>query len=136
MVQGSKVDFLLMSKRSRRTINNLFRASGASMESRTDFGRFIQAYNGIPILINDYISDTQTVGTSGAVCSSIYAGVLGEEKGGLYAAYNGGSNGQPIQIEEVGTLETKDANRTRVKAYVQLLQGSAVTLARLNGILP
>jgi len=135
MVQGGAPDFLLMSKRSRRKMSNLFRASGASMETRADFGRWIAVYNGIPILLSDYISDAQTVGTS-SDCSSIYAGKLGEDQGGLYAVYNSGGAGTPIMIEDIGALETKDATRTRLKMYVQLCQGSAVTLARLNGVRP
>lgn len=135
MVQGGAPDFLLMSKRSRRKMSNLFRASGASMETRADFGRWIQTYNGIPILLSDNISDAQTVGTS-TDCSSIYAGLLGQSKGGLWAMFNSGGAGQPIMLEEVGALETKDAWRTRVKMYAQLCQGSAVTLARLNGVRP
>jgi hypothetical protein len=135
LVQGGRVDFLLMSKRSRRHMSTLFRASGASMETRIDFGRWINAYNSIPILISENISDAQTVGTS-TDCSSIYAGLFGQEKGGLYAAFNSGGAGTPIMIEDVGALETKDASRTRLKMYVQLCQGSAVTLARLNGVRP
>jgi hypothetical protein len=134
-VQGMRAEFLLMSKRTRRSLNTLFRASGASMETRADFGRFIQYYNGIPILIDDYISDAQTVGSS-SDCSTIYAGMLGEEHGGLYAVYNSGGQSTPIIVEDIGALETKDATRTRVKMYMQLCQGSAVTLARLIGIRP
>lgn len=135
LVQGNRVDFLLMSKRSRRSLNTLFRTTGSTMETRNEFGRFIAHYNTIPVILSDWISDAQTVGTS-VDCSVIYAGVLGEADGGLWCAYNSGGKSQPIMIEDVGALETKDAWRTRVKMYPQLLQGSAVTLARLTGVRP
>ena len=135
LVQGSMPDFLLMSKRTRRQISSLFRASGASMETRADFGRWINVYNSIPMLLSDYISDAQTVGTS-TDCTSIYAGKFGQENSGAWAFYNSGGQQQPIMIEDIGALETKDATRTRVKSYVQLAQGSAVTLARMNGVRP
>jgi hypothetical protein len=135
LVQGSMPDFLLMSKRTRRQIASLFRASGASMETRADFGRWINAYNSIPMLLSDYISDAQTVGTS-VDCTSIYAGKFGQENGGVWSFYNSAGQQTPIMIEDIGALETKDATRTRVKAYVQLAQGSAVTLARMNGVRP
>lgn len=136
LVKGAAPDMLLMSRRSRRKINDLFRASGASMETRSDFGRFIQFFNGIPIGISDYIADTDVQGTSGATTSSIYALTFGQATGGIGALFNGGGSSNPIQIENVGALETKDATRTRVKAYVALAMYSTVKNARLYGILP
>jgi hypothetical protein len=135
-VQGSKPDALIMSKQTRRTLNGLARTAGSMLISNMDeFGRFVQFYNGIPILLNDWISDAQTVGTS-TDCSVAYAVTFGEENGGLFAFYNSGGAQTPIMVENVGPLETKDATRTRVKAYVQLAIGSAVKCARLNGIRP
>ena len=86
-------------------------------------------YDGIPVLVDDFVSDTQAQGTSGSVCSSLYAvkfgmdGVMGLEHGG-------------IQVEDVGELETKDATRWRVKWYAGLAVFSMLGVARVKGILP
>src|SRR6185312_12651545 len=77
-VRGGKPDMLLMSRRSRRSLNILARTSGSFLEAHRDqFGNMLQYYDGIPIGLNDYISDADTVGTS-ADCSTVYAMQFGE----------------------------------------------------------
>jgi hypothetical protein len=64
-VKGGKPDLLLMSRRTRRSLNVLARTSGTFLEAdRDECGGMLQFYDGIPIGINDYIGDAQTVGTS------------------------------------------------------------------------
>ncbi len=56
---------LLMSRRSRRKINSLVRASGSILATdRDSWGNFIQLWDGIPIGVNDWILDTHTVSDS------------------------------------------------------------------------
>ena len=113
-VQGGKPELLLMSRRSRRIVNKLARTSGSFLEAdRDEFGQMLQFYDGIPIGVSDYISDAQTVGTSND-CSTIYGLQMGE--GGLVGLTAPGS----LQVERVGSLETKDATRTRIKWYSSL----------------
>ncbi len=76
---------LLMSRRSRRKINSLVRASGSMLATdRDSWGNFIQLWDGIPIGVNDWILDTHTVAdsvetaTTGGSCSTIYALQFGE----------------------------------------------------------
>jgi len=78
-VKGGKPHILLMSRRSRRKMGALSRATGSGLleTDRNEFGMMVQYYDGIPIGINDYVSDALTVGSS-ADCSSIYAVQLGE----------------------------------------------------------
>ena len=130
LITPGRPDALLCSKRTRRKLSGLRRASGNLLETTVDaFGRHVTMYDGIPLLVDDFISDTQVQGTSGSVCSSVYAvkfgmdGVMGLEHGG-------------IQIEDVGELETKDATRWRVKWYSGLAIFSALGVARIKGILP
>jgi hypothetical protein len=130
LIKGGKPDMLLMSKRSRRTLNNLARASGAFLDSdRNQFGTMMQYYDGIPVGLCDFISDEQTVGTS-SDCSTIYAVQWGE--GALAGLTSPGG----LQVERVGSLEVKDATRTRVKWYVSLALFNAVKLAKLIGVRP
>jgi len=129
-VRGGKPDLLLMSRRSRRTLNEIARASGGFLEAdRDEFGRMVQYYDGIPIGLNDYIADDQTVGTS-TDCSTIYAMQFGE--GGLAGLTAPGG----LTVERVGSLETKDASRIRVKWYAGLALFNSVKLAKLVGVRP
>jgi len=130
LIKRGKPDILLMSKRSRRSLNNLARTSGGFLETdRNEFGQMVQYYDGIPVGICDYISDTKTVGTS-TDCSTIYAVQLGE------GALSGLTAPGGLQVERVGSLETKDASRTRVKWYVSLALFNTLKLAKLIGVRP
>ncbi|MCD6299911.1 MAG: phage major capsid protein [Dehalococcoidales bacterium] len=135
-VKGGKPDILLMSRRSRRKINALVRASGSGtmVTERDEFGSFIDLWDGIPIGVSDWILDTHTLtdsletGTTGGTCSTIYAVQFGE--GALCGLTSPGH----LQIEPVGSLETKDASRTRIKWYVSLALFSSVKAAALIGV--
>lgn len=129
-VKGGKPELLLMSRRSRRIVTKLARNSGSLLETdRDEFGQMLQFYDGIPIGVSDYIADNQTVGTS-TDCSTVYAFQMGE--GALSGLTAPGS----LQIERVGSLETKDATRTRIKWYTSLALFNALKLARLTGVRP
>jgi hypothetical protein len=129
-IKGGKPDLLLMSKRSRRTLNNLARTAGAFLETdRDEFGQMVQFYDGIPVGLSDYVADDQTQGTSND-CSTVYAMQLGE---GSLAGLTGPGG---LQVERVGSLETKDATRTRVKWYVSLALFNTLKLAKLIGVRP
>ena len=128
LVKPGKPDALLMAKRTRRKLSALRRASGNLLETDVDaFGRRALFYDGIPILTDDFIPTNETEGTSGAVCSSVYALKFGA--GGVMGLDNGG-----IQVEAVGELETKDATRYRVKWYCGMAVLADLGLARLKGI--
>jgi len=135
VVKGGKPAMLLMSRRSRRKINALIRAAGGMMETDRDkWGNFIQLWDGIPLGVNDWILDTHTVassletGTTGGTCSTIYAVQLGE--GALCGLTAPGH----ITAEPIGSLETKDASRTRIKWYVSLALFSSIKAAALIGV--
>ena len=134
-VKGGKPGVLLMSRRSRRKINALVRAAGGMMETDRDkWGNFIQLWDGIPLGVNDWILDTHVVsggvetGTTGGTCSTIYAMQFGE--GALCGLTAPGY----ITVERVGSLETKDATRTRIKWYVSLALFASVKAAALIGV--
>jgi HK97 family phage major capsid protein len=130
LLKGGKPDLLMMSKRTRRGLNALARASGGFLETdRNEFGQMVQFYDGVPIGVCDFISDAKTVGTSND-CSTIYAMSFGE--GGLAGITAPGG----LIVETVGSLETKDATRTRVKWYVSVALFNALKLAKLTGVRP
>lgn len=124
-------DALFASRRTRRKLSSLRRASGNLLETDVDqFGQRALFYDGIPLIVDDFISDTQVQGSSGSVCSSVYAVKFGERVG-----VAGIENGD-VQATPVGDLETKDAIRWRVKWYTGLTVQSMLGVARIKGILP
>lgn len=136
---------LLMSRRSRRGLQKLAVAQGWDLALSTVQGidRPVQHFGDVPILIDDSIVDTETIAsgafalkTTGAA-STIFALRLDET--GLF----GISADDPaatddleriIQLERIGTLETKDADRWRLKAYTALVLKETQAIARMDGI--
>ncbi|MGD9118095.1 MAG: phage major capsid protein [Dehalococcoidia bacterium] len=134
-VKGGKPDLLLMSRRSRRKLNALVRVAGGMIESDRDkWGNFVQLWDGIPIGVNDWILDSHTLsggvetGTTGGDCSTIYAFQMGE--GALCGLTSPGH----LTVEPIGSLETKDASRTRIKWYCSLALFSSIKAAALIGV--
>ena len=134
-VKGGKPDLLLMGRRSRRKINALVRAAGGMMEADRDrWGNFVQLWDGIAIGVNDWILDTHVISggvetdTTGGDCSTIYAFQMGE--GALCGLTSPGH----LQAEPIGSLETKDATRIRIKWYVSLALFSSIKAAALIGV--
>lgn len=127
-VRPGKPDLLIMSKRTRRKLKSLRRGDGVSTEMRlNEFGQQVETYDGIPILVDDFCPEDETMGT-GTALSSIWAVRFGQGHG-LMGLEHGG-----IAIEKVGELETKDATRHRIKWYCGLALFSELGLARLAGI--
>jgi len=128
LVRGGKPDLLLMSRRSRRKLATLARAQGSNLQvGQGKLGEFVELYNGIPVAISDWVKDNYTIGTSDD-CSAIFAFQMGE------GAVCGLTSPEMIQVERLGSLETKDAARTRVKWYVSLANFSIVKCAMLTGV--
>jgi hypothetical protein len=128
LVRGGKPDLLLMSRRTRRKIVALARAAGTNLligEGR--LGEAVEYYNGIPVAISDWVKDNYVVGTS-SDCSAIFAFQMGE------GAVCGLTSPEIIQVERLGSLETKDAARTRVKWYVSLALFSYMKAAMVTGV--
>jgi hypothetical protein len=128
VVRGGKPDLLLMSRRSRRKVAALARAAGQNLligEGR--LGEIVEYYNGIPVAISDWVKDSWTVGSS-TDCSCIFVFQMGE------GAVCGLTSPEMIQVERLGSLETKDASRTRIKWYVSMADFSYVKCAMLSGV--
>jgi len=135
-IKGGKANLLLMSRRSRRKLNALVRASGSGMmeTDRNKWGKSVQLWDGIPIGVCDWILDTHVVSgsvetaTTGGTCSTIYAIQFGE--GALCGLTSPGQ----LTVEPIGSMESKDASRTRVKWYVSLALFSSIKAAALIGV--
>lgn len=128
LVKPGKPDALFMSKRTRRKLKGLRRAQANVMDVGLDqFGRRVEYYDGIPIYADDFILDTRTVGTS-TNTSTLYAVQFGFQRG-VMGLDNGG-----VQVERIGALETKDAQRTRIKWYTSLAMFRDISCSLVEGI--
>ena len=128
-VVDGKPHMLLMSRRSRRKLTALSRASssGLLVSDRNEFGMMLDYYDGVPIGVSDHITDDNRVGTS-TDTSAIYALQFGE---GAVAGLTGPGG---LVAERVGSLESKDATRVRVKWYVAIASFNDLKLAKLTGV--
>lgn len=134
LVRPGKPDFLIMTRRTRRGISAYARALSSPVQfSGGDFGQRVMFYDGIPVMESDFMVDTEAIAAgsfsakTGGASSSIFAIKAGE--GRLAGLSNGG-----IQVENVGSLETKDARRWRCKWYVSLALFTTLAIARIDGI--
>ena len=137
-----KPSLLMMPRTLRRRLSAYARGTGTNvLQTVEQFGFQVQVYNGIPVAINDFMTQTETIAsgifsasTGGATASILAMYLADPEEGGLSMAYNGGKSSSPIQVEDVGPLETRDARRIRVKSYVTPIFPNTLCVARIDGI--
>ena len=126
-------DFIMMRSGTARALRAALRASGGLEPSHVmmeNFGRPMLTHNGTPIIINDFLPNDETLGAGTDLCS-IYA-VRANEVDGLHGIFGGNTAG--IMIEDIGTVQNKDATRTRLKWYTGLALKSTRSLARIQGV--
>jgi len=146
MVKGGKPGLILMSKAMRRAINQYLNGVGGM--TKGDFqGKTVQTLFDVPIGVSDWIIDTEdatkdygdgtygfdyTVGTAKSTTSdgatTIF--VLKFEPDALC-----GIQSIPLTVKPIGELETKDAERTRLKWYPGLMLQKIITCSKVSGIL-
>jgi hypothetical protein len=126
-------DVLVMRRGTIRAFRGLLRATygtDAVMQQLHNFGRPMLTHNGIPIIMNEFLGANETVGTGENLCS-VYALRL-NELDGLHGIYGGGDAG--IVVENIGTVQNKDATRIRLKWYTGLALKSTRSIGRLQGV--
>lgn len=132
----NKPDALIMRPSVLRAYRTLLRAQGGSTADSSMIGNFglpIPMHNGVPILLNDYIPATETYAgaPTGGSLTSVYA-IRFNEADGLHGLFGGDNAG--IVVEDLGTVQNRDASRTRLKWYCGLALKSTRSLARLKGL--
>lgn len=90
----------------------------------------VPAYRRIPIIVNDFLPGNEVQGTANDTCS-IYA-VRFNESDGVHGIFGGPAAG--IRVQTIGTLQSKDAERYRMKWYCGTALKSTRSLARLKGV--
>lgn len=147
LVKNGKPNLILMSKNMRRLINKYLRGVGGISYGDAGQGR-IQDLFGISVAVSDYISDTED-------CTKDYGPAAGANEfghdyaqGTPYTASTGtsifvlqfapdaicGLQSLPITVEKLGALETKDAERVRIKWYPSLMLQNILTCSKVTGI--
>jgi hypothetical protein len=127
------IDAYVMRPGTWRAIRTALRAMGGTTPvsiEMENFGYPIPAFDGIPVVINEFLAGDEVQGTENASCS-IY-GVRMNEVDGLHGIYGGSEAG--IRVEPVGTVQNKDSWRFRMKWYCGTVLKSSKSLARLKGV--
>lgn len=125
-------DAIMMREGTIRALRALLRTAGGiepQMIMMENFGRPMLTHNGVPIIVNNFLPGDEVKGASSTTCS-IYAMRLNEVDGlhGLFGGENAG-----IVVEDIGTVQNKDATRTRLKWYCGTALKSTKSLAALTG---
>jgi len=126
-------DVIVMRRGTIRAFRGLLRATygtDAVMQQLENFGRPMLTHNGIPVIMNEFLAGDETKG-SNANTASVYALRL-NELDGLHGRFGGPDAG--IVVENIGTVQNKDATRIRLKWYTGLALKSTRSIARLQGV--
>jgi hypothetical protein len=137
MIRGFKPDMIVMSRLMRRSLATYFDSVGDKMPSVINkFGMMVPSFDGIEIDPSDFISDTETISSdafaarTGGACSSIF--ILTFDPLGACGVQ--GPSG--LQVKPLGDLETKDAERVRIRWPVAIKMKHLRSCAKLDGVDP
>ena len=137
-VQPGKPDILLMNRTMRRKLTNLMYAAGGGiqLDSISMFGRRVELFDTIPIVISDYLSNSEDYNDSGTWSSStattIIAAKFGEEKEGFTLLHNGGTFN--AEIQDLGIRKNRNERVFRMVSYPGAVVFSPLSIAALGGI--
>ncbi len=136
LIKPGMADALIMNRKMRRKMGSLARATnGQNMEHDKDqLGFPVTRYGGIPIQISDHLPTNMGDPTSSDYDVRAYAHTDGNDTSciialkwgerGIAGIQNGG-----ITHEDLGTLEQKNATRTRIIWYVGMANFSKSSIA-------
>jgi hypothetical protein len=148
LIKGDKPDLIVMSKLARRSINKYLHGVGGISYMDAANGQ-VQTLFGIPVAVSDHIRDNESAdlqyGTneaSTAVYGHNYADGAGDDDDGgttifvLRFAPEAvcGLQSMGITTDKLGNLETKDAQRVRIKWYPGLMFQTLVASAKVTGL--
>lgn len=135
LIHGFDPRHIIMAKEIRRYINIYLNSVGDKFTAvRDEFGKMIEFYRGLPIIIDEHITNTETA-ASGAYTGSTSGGNTTIFVVAWDAKAVSGIQG-PAQIETIplGDLETKDAQRYRLRWYCGLKFEDLRSSAKVDGI--
>jgi hypothetical protein len=129
-VLGGRPHLLLMGKKQRRALKALLQASAHYVErGETSFGRMVMMYDGIPVEVSDFMVDTETAtAKTGGALSSIWA-LQFSAADGVVGLQNGS-----VEVVDLGQLESKDAQRVRIRWYTSIANLRDSAIANLHSL--
>jgi hypothetical protein len=136
LVTGFTPDMIVMSKMMRRYLDTYYDSIGDKLSESMLFGKHVQAFDGIPLVVSDHISNTETISTdafaarTGGACTSIFILNFGSD------AVCGVQGSTGLKVVPLGDLETKDAQRFRFKWACGLKFKNIRSSAKLDGVDP
>lgn len=137
MIRGFTPDLIVMSRLMRRSLATYFDSVGDHMPGVIDkFGKMVPSFDGYPINPSDHITDTEDLsGTSysartGGTATSIF--ILTFDP----VACCGIQGPTGLQVKPLGDLETKDAERVRIRWPVAIKMKHLRSCAKLTGVDP
>lgn len=114
-----------------RALNRAFGGNTAETVMVPNFGQPMKAYDGVPVIINDYLPINEVQGTN-VKTTSVYAMRMNEVDG-LHGIY-GGAGSVGFTLQKIGLLQNKDVTRFRAIWYAGLALKANHSLARLKGV--
>lgn len=138
MVEMGKPQILIMNKKMRRKLTNLMYAAGGgvSLEGVDMFGRRVEVFDQIPIVINDYISNAETYADAStwpsSTATTIYAVKFGEESQGFTLLHNGSFF--DVGFQNLGIRKNRNEEVWRLIGYPGSCLYSPLVVAALGGI--
>ncbi len=151
MIKSGSPNLIVMSKAMRRAINKYLHGVGGITYVDAANGR-VQTLYGVSVAVSDYISDdedaTTAYGTNEAAAAvyghsytdGIALGTTSDSATSIFVLQFApdaccGIQSLPITTEKLGALETKDAERVRIKWYPGVMLQNIVTCSKVTGIL-
>lgn len=146
-VKPGRPDVLITGRRTRRKLNVLMRATGGGVlpTELDQFGKHVELYDGIPLIICDHVPENIDDAASGDTTLTSYIksqAVAATNDGSVCFALKWGERGicgvqnGGIVVEPLGTLETKDSTRNRIKWYVSMTNFAQKSIAGLINYCP
>lgn len=143
LVKGGKPDIMMMAKGMRRSINKYLNGVGGITKAEIQ-GKTVQTLFDIPVAVSDNISIAEncdllygatyygyaytTPAATSDGATSIFLITFAEDSCCGVQSEGG------IQVKKLGDLETKDAQRVRIKWYPALMLQKIITCTKLTGI--
>jgi hypothetical protein len=137
-VEPGRPDVLIMNKTMRRKLTNLMNSagSGISLPSIEMFGDRVKTFDDIPIVENDYISNSEQYADSGtwgsSTATTIYAAKFGQEKGGFTLLHNGGFF--DVEFQDLGIRKNRNERVYRLIGYPGSVVYEPHSIIGLGGI--
>ena len=147
-IQPGRPDLIIMNRTVRRLLSLWAQGTGSSLFAMTvdaGLGKVVTHWDGIPIVINDWITNVELLASSafsaetggsgtgaGGVSTSCFAVKLGEDNSGVVGLNaNGG-----MRVDTIEVMENSDAILKRTVWYTALALYGNYSLARIDGIAP